>query len=630
MSSDRSQKDLESPRQPLERVVFGPFVLDSANLRLLRDGQPVPLTPKAFETLQLLLAVPGQLVTREQFLDTVWCDTAVEDGNLTGTIWMVRRALGEHEGWIQTVPRRGYMFTGPVEPPVPAAEPEPPRVLAPERTAPAHRLAAVAALLLATVLGGAAAVWFLAGRPASVTSGNAIHSIAVLPFRVLSSSPDEAYFADGMTDAVITDLASIAALRVVSHQSVRRFRNSDQPVAAIARELGVDAIVQGVVGRTGTRLRLTAQLVDPSSETHLWAATFDRDLGDVLAVQGELASAVAGAIQVRVSDPERSALAARRAVDPVVYDAYLRGRFFFAQRTEASLAKSRASYQRAIDVDRTFAPAYAGLAMAYSVSGFFGYLPPAEALAGLRQAATRALEIDPQQIDATVALASASLNHDWDWSGTLRAYDAIFTRSPNHAQARLWYGMTLSAVGRMDEALAERSRALAIEPLSLRFNTSVADTLVSMHRYDEAIARYRRTLELDAGFPSARLGLGIALLRTGQWDEAVVLIERADRDASDLRSRATLGHAYGAIGRRPEALAILSELLGHEGYVSPVYPAFVAAGLGDRDAAFADLERAYRDRSPLLIGLKFEPLFDPLRLDPRFVDLMRRMNLPAP
>jgi TolB-like protein len=317
-----------------------------------------------------------------------------------------------------------------------------------------------------------------------------VEALAVLPFRSLSADAEQAYFAEGVTDAVITDLASIAALRVVSHQSVRRYRASEQPLSDIARELGVDAIVQGAVGRTGRHIRLTAQLIDARTDEHLWTATYERNLDDVLTLQGELAAEVAGAIRVRVSSPERTALATRRAVDPDAYDEYLRGRYLFAQRSERSLNRSTEAFLRATDRDPTFAPAYAGLAMAYSVLGFYGYLPPADASSALRATANRALELDPGLVDAEVALASVMLNHDWDWAATERAYDRIFARSPNHAQARLWYGLMLGIIGRPEDALVERSRALALEPLSLRFNTSVADTLTSMHRYDEAIARY--------------------------------------------------------------------------------------------------------------------------------------------
>ena len=628
MSSERPQKDLEISSASPEVQSFGPFELDRPNMRLLRDGAPIALTPKAFEALALLLATPGQLVTREHFLKALWPDTTVEDGNLTSTIWMVRKALGDHEGWIQTVPKRGYRFAGPT-----STRPASPEARTGDQARPAASTWRIwpATLVALAIVGALILARSSNARPPSAGAAP-IRALAVLPFRSLSAESEQAFFAEGMTDAVITDLASISALRVVSHQSVRRYRDSDRPLADIARELGADAIVEGSVGRTGSRVRLMAQLIDARADQHLWAATYDRPADDVQALQGELASAVAGAIRVHVSEPERTALAGRRAVDPDVYDDYLRGRYFFAQRSERALARSREHFRRAIERDATFAPAWAGLALAYGPSGFFGYVPPAEGARQMRAAAERALQLDPTLVDAQVALANALTVYDHDWQGAERAYTRIFERQPDHAQARLWYGMMLGHQGRLAEALAERQRALSLDPLSLRFNTSVADTLTAMHRYEEAIARYRKTLELDPGFAPAHLGLGVALLGSGRGEDAVKAIEEGDRRSSDARSRATLGHAYGRVGRVADAHAILDELRtrARQAYLSPVYFAFVHAGLGDRDAAFAALEDAFDDRSPMLNSVNSEPLFDPLRADRRLAGLLRRLNLPVP
>jgi TolB-like protein/DNA-binding winged helix-turn-helix (wHTH) protein/tetratricopeptide (TPR) repeat protein len=623
MSSEAPQKNLKSSSRAAAVQSFGPFELDLPNARLLRDGAPVALTPRAFEALVLLTSCPGQLVTREQFLSALWPDTIVEDGNLTSTIWMVRRALGEHEGWIQTVPKRGYRFVAEID----RAPTGAPVAGARSRRAPRQYGRAAIVIALAAIGIVATSRAWLEFR--QVTAAGPMHAIAVLPFRSLSADADQAYFADGMTDAIITELAGIEALRVVPHQSVRRYGASDRPLADIARELKVDAIVEGSVGRMDRRIRLTVQLTDARSEQHLWAATYDRELDDVLALQGELAAAVASAVHVRVSGAERSVLGARRTVDPDAYDAYLRGRYFFAQRSERALARSREHFRRAIERDATFAPAWAGLALAYGPSGFFGYVPPAEGSEQQRGAAKRALQLDPTLVDAEVALANVLTLYDRDWKGAERAYRRILERHPDHAQARLWYGMMLGQLGRLEDALAERLRALAQDPLSLRFNTSVADTLTALHRYDEAIARYRRTLELEQDFAPAQIGLGVALLRSGHHDEAVTTLEDANRVADDARSQATLGHAYGTVGRAAEARAIL-DALGERArgqYLSPVYLAFVYAGSGDRDAAFAELEKAFEDRSPLLVSANSEPLFDPLRSDPRFADLLRRLQL---
>ena len=332
-----------------------------------------------------------------------------------------------------------------------------------------------------------------------------------------------------------------------------------------------------------------------------------------------------------MSEPERSALAERRTVDPDAYDDYLRGRYFFAQRSERALALSRQHFRRAIERDATFAPAWAGLALAYGPSAFFGYVTPGEGASEQRAAAERALQLDPTLVDAQVALANGLTLFDHDWQGSEQAFQRIFERHPDHAQARLWYGMMLGHQGRLEDALAERRRALSLDPLSLRYNTSVADTLTAMHRYEEAITRYRRTLELQPDFAPARLGLGVALLGSGEPDEAVRAIEEADRQSSDVRSRATLAYAYGQAGRAADARVILDELRerGRHTYLSPVYLAIVHAGLGDRDGAFAALDAAIGDRSPMVNSVNSEPLFDPLRADPRLPALLRRLGLRA-
>jgi TolB-like protein/DNA-binding winged helix-turn-helix (wHTH) protein len=612
---------------------FDAFRIDVRRHQLLRHGEVVAIKPKALETLLVLVEHHGRLVSKDALMSWLWPDTAVEEANLTQNVFVARKALGEAPGeqrFIATVARQGYRFVADVaevlETEAPATMPT--RAAIDDRGPRSWRgVAAIAAGLVGLLL-SALVLWNRA--PASDTIAP-IRAMAVLPFRNLSSDAEQAYFVDGMTDAVIADLASVSALRVASHQSVRRYAASALPLADIARQLRVDAIVEGSVSRAGRRIRLTVQVIDARTDQHLWAATYDRELDDVLTLQAEVAGAVAGAVRAIVSEPERAALAARRTVDPEAYDAYLRGRYFFAQRSEVALRRSIEHYRRAIDRDPSFAPAHAGLALAYVPMGFFGFIPAAEGSRHLRAAAERARQLDPTLVDADVALAAATVVYDWDWPAAERAYGRILERRPDHAQARLWYGFMLGQIGRLDKALVEREQALAAEPLSLQFNTSVADTLMLLGRNDEAIARYRRTLELAHDFAGAHQGLGLALLRSGKNDEAVRELEAAVRTSDDLRSTAALGYAYGRVGRTAEARGILEQLARRmpDRYLSPIYPAFVHAGLGDRDAAFDRLDAAFLDRSPLLIGAKVDPLLDPLRDDPRFTDLLKRMNLPV-
>jgi TolB-like protein/thioredoxin-like negative regulator of GroEL len=455
----------------------------------------------------------------------------------------------------------------------------------------------------------------------------------VLPFRNLSGTAEQQYFADGMTEAVITDLAAVSSLRVVSRQSVERYRDSRTPMPEIGRELAADAVVQGSVARSEGRIRLNVQLVHAASDTNLWTASYDRAQGNVLALQGELARAVANAVSAEVRNEESASFAKRRQVDPEAYDLYLRGRHFWQLRTREALQRSVEYYQRAITRDPMFAPAFAGLALTFEPMAALGYVPPQDAAARVRAAVEKALALDPGLIDARVAHAAAVVLFDWDWEAGEREWKRILQRQPNHPTARVWYGFLLERTGRLNEALAERERAVREEPLSLANNSMLAETLAAMGRHHEAIDRFLRTLELDREFFFARWGLGWEYMESGQLGRGLGELEAVAADnPGDARIIAGLGHAYGRAGRRQDALGILLSLQERAAreYVPPHYLAQVYAGIGDNDAAFSALERSFAERNPNMVSIRIDTRLAPLRTDPRFERLVRRMNLPWP
>ena len=501
---------------------------------------------------------------------------------------------------------------------------------------------ASSAVAAGAVAGGAAAGDSPGGRATAIyvgetrgisppTPGRArIGSIAVLPLENLSGDPEQEYFADGMTEALITNLAQIRALRVVSRTSAMQFKGVRKPLPEIARALNVDAVVEGSVARSGDRVRIAAQLIEAAGDTHLWARSYERDLRDVLALQGEVARAIAEEIQVELSREERDRLAPSRRVDPEAYEAYLRGKHHWNRRTEDEILKGIEYFNLAIAKDPLYARAHAGLARAYDTMGTYSFLPPAEAFAQAATAAARALEIDPSLAEAHTALGGVQMTYQWDWTGAERLLRRGIELDPSFADGYHWYSDFLLAMGRFEEAIASIRTAHSLEPLSLTINMSVGSCLFYARRYDEAIAQQRRTLELDPTFTPALRSLGGAYEQKGMYDDAIEAYRKAGALARlDLSAAGLLAHAYAVSGRKDEARRMVGELLEHakSRYVAPFLLAAIHVGLGDADKAFEYLEHAYRERDRGMVWIKVSPRFDPVRHDPRFSDLLRRMRL---
>jgi len=485
--------------------------------------------------------------------------------------------------------------------------------------------AAAADLLLET--GGAAAA-----RSSPATGGSvarSIASLAVLPLTNLSGDSEQEFFADGMTEELILSLAKLQALRVVSRTSVMQFKGGRAAVPEIARALGVDAIVEGSVIRVGDRVRITAQLIDARDDRHLWAQSYERSLEDVLALQSEVARAIAEEIRVQVLPVEKARLGRATRVDPAAYEQYLRGRFHWNRRTEEGARKALECFERSIALDPGYAPAYAGLADAYDTMGNYDYLPPHEAFPRADEAVTRALALDDTLAEAHVSLASLRFNARWDWEGALVSFRRALALDPKSAAAHHWFADLLSAVGRVDEAIAEAKEARWIDPLNLIVNTGYGLHLFYARRYEEAIEAQERTLELDPSFVPALRSLGGALEQAGRHDDAIATYESALALPGELSAKGLLAHAYAVSGRKERARELLAELTAASGsrYVAPYSLAAIRVGLGEHDAALELLDRAWRGHDRGMAWLKVSPRFDPLRGHPSFQEILRRLRL---
>jgi serine/threonine-protein kinase len=457
-----------------------------------------------------------------------------------------------------------------------------------------------------------------------------IESLAVLPLENLSADPAQEFFADGMTEALIATLAQIGALRVISRTSAMQYKGVRKPLPEIARALNVDAIVEGSVLRSGERVRITAQLIEAAADRHLWAHSYERAVDDVLALQSEVAQAIAEEIRVKLTPVEQARLAGARAVSPRAYEAYLRGRHRWNRRTQGELHKGIEHFNEAIAHDPTYAPAYAGLADSYNILADLNALPPLEAASRARAAVSRALELDPQLAEAHTSLGFIRQFFDWDWAGSERAYQQALALNPNYATAHQWHSMLLTRDARFDEALAEALHAQELDPLAFIIGTTVADVLFFWRRYDEAIAQLRRALAMEPGFVPAHSDMGRALAQMGRYEEAIEEFTIGARlGGADPRAHGGLGHAFALAGRREEARSVLARLEERAARLeaSSFAIAVIYVALGEIDRAFAWLDRACREHDRALVWLKVHPRLDALRGDPRFDELLHRTGM---
>jgi TolB-like protein/DNA-binding winged helix-turn-helix (wHTH) protein/Flp pilus assembly protein TadD len=633
--------------QPFRRFKFGGFEVDLRTGELTKLGKRVRLQEQPFQLLALLLEKPGQLVIREDLRERLWPKTIVDfDHGLNKAISKIREALGdsaENPRFIETVASRGYRFLADVavvqdgHPETAAGDlagreaaglPRPIDASASARWS-AHafgwRLSGgLTALALAVFLS-----WFFYSWRHPLST---IHSLAVLPLENLSNDASQDYFADGMTDELINHLGQISAIRVISRTSAMTYKNARKPLAEIARELNVDAVVEGSVLRSGERVRIDAQLIQVPADKQIWAESYEGDFRDTLALQSQVARSVAEQIRATLNRQEQVALAKSKTVNPMAYEAYLKGRYFWNKRTGDGLRTAIQYFNRAIEADATYAEAYSGLADSYALSGDweYGVLSPQDAFRKATEAATKALALDDSLGEAHTSLAFALDLYGWDWQAAETEYKLAIKLSPGYATAHLWYAWHLILMGRNTEGLFELGKAESLDPLSLIISADMADALCIAHLFDEAVQQSNKTLQMDPNFAIGHYELGQALEQKHMHDEAVAEFQKAIEISGHSGAfDSNLAYVYAVLGRKEEAVKIAEDLEAHrdQNPSAQANIALIYVGLGDQDQAMVWLNKGYEARFNPSILLR--PGFDPLRSDARFKELLHRVGLPG-
>jgi TolB-like protein/DNA-binding winged helix-turn-helix (wHTH) protein/Flp pilus assembly protein TadD len=632
-------------------VRFGIFEADLQTGELRKRGVRVRLQEQPFQVLAMLLARPGELVTREELRGRLWtADTFVDfDHGLNKAINKIRGALGdsaESPRFVETVARRGYRFIADVAvvdleaaPPEtrapstggapPTADDREPPVSSEPTTAPNRlgwrrtlTITGCGLTLASLILIG----WLFQSRGESPM----IRSVAVLPLENLSGDASQEYFADGMTDQLIATLGQISALRVISRTSVMGYKGARKPLPQIARELNVDAVIEGSIMRSGGQMRITAQLIEASVDKHLWAQSYDGEMRDALALQSRVARAIAEEIRINVKPKEQAALKNVKAVNPDAYEAYLKGRYFWNKRTADSLKKAKEYFEEAVAKAPDYAQAYSGLADTYALLGDweYGVLASKEALPSAKAAAIKALDLDNTLGEAHTSLAFALSSFDWDWASAEKEFRRAIDLNPGYATAHHWYAWHLSLLGRDREAIAEMKEARSRDPLSLIINAELAELLLIARLYDESVQQSRKTIEMDPDFALAHNQLAEAYLQKHRRDDAITEFKKAVQlsEGSPICT-ANLARAYAASGRSSDAAPLLADLKKRSSaaYSNAAEIALVYAALGEKTQAMTWLERGYTERFNPSVLLR--PGFDSLREDRRFRDLVGRVGL---
>jgi TolB-like protein/DNA-binding winged helix-turn-helix (wHTH) protein/tetratricopeptide (TPR) repeat protein len=637
--------------QPSRRLRFDEFEIDLRSAELWVRGNRTRLQDQPFQVLRALLERRGEIVTRDELKQTLWpADTFVDfDDGLNTAVRKIRDALGdsaEEPRYIETIPRRGYRFVGqladvapailpsPVEEPKGSAEPEKTNVAASSPAAAVNQKTVFSRrrrvlLAVVAVLAVVSVALVLYRGSAKGPKQPPVRSLAVLPLKNLSGDPTQEYLADGMTEALIGRLAGIHNLRVISRTSVTRFKDTHLSVPEIAGTLGVDAIVEGSVIREGDRIRVHAQLIRGATDEHFWSEAYDRELRDVLSLQSEVAQSIARKIEVTVTGEEHARLSSAHAIGPEAYEAYSKGRYYWNKRTADSMPKAALYFEQAISKDPGYAAAHSGLADCNSGLAWHGFVAPADSLPKAYAAAQKAAEIDPQSAEAHASLALV-LDHKWDWAGAEVEFKRALELNPQYANAHHWYGDYLSIQGRHDEALVEAKRALELDPLNLMIGTWVGLRYYLARKYDGAMEQSRNTVDLDPNFAAAHLILGESYVQQGKHKEGVNELQHAaSLSGGSPLYTAQIGVSLALAGEKKEALRVIRELRGisTKRYVSPYGIAQIYAALNDKEQTYKWLETAYRDRAVWMSYLAVDPVFDSIRSEARFRDLLHRVGL---
>lgn len=624
-----------------EAARFGRFELDSRTGELRKDGIRLRLQGQPIEVLAILLEQPGELVTREQLRARLWdSDTFVDfEHGLNAAVNKLRVALNdsaEQPAYIETIPRRGYRFIGPIDQPEPLAI----RTDAPAKPVTTRRVASpilawLAGLVaLALIVGwGAGMRWGRSLPPGPGDSGARV-MLAVLPFENYSGDPDQDYFSDGLTEEMISELGQLDSPRlgVIARTSVMGYKQKPRTISQIRRDLAVEYVLEGSVRRAGDRVRISAQFIRASDETHLWARSYDRDVDDVLPLQTEIARAITAEIQPLLPRPVGTKQTAIKRIGAEAYEAVSKGRYLLERRTADAIRNAEQHFQRAIALEPTYALAYVGLADSHMLAITYADAPANAAMTQARSAVTKALALDEQLPAAHAWMGMIMTEYDWDWEGAERKFRRAIELNPSFAYAHKLYAEHLSYVGRFEEAIAEARLARQLDPLSVVANSLVGLILYRAQRYHEALEALKRALELDPNHPMAYLPQGLALSMLERHDEAISALEKgAAASGHSSEMIAQLAWANGRAGRTERARDLLRTLQARSKtqHVSPFFPALAHAGLGEWATAIDLLNAAYREREWFLCVLKTDPAFEPVRNDARFQDLVRRLNLPS-
>jgi TolB-like protein len=589
---------MSGPLPNMRVLRFESFELDLRAEELRKRGVKLRLRGQPLKILATLLTRAGDLVTREELRAEIWpADTFVDfDHSLHNAIARLRVVLGdsaEKPRFIETIPRRGYRFIGRLE----TAQPED------------------------------AIIPIAENRTIDVRN---IRAIAVLPLEDLSGDTGHEYFGDSMTEAFINSLTKIKVLRVISRTSAMQYKGASKSLPQIARELNVDAVIEGSVLRSGERVRITVRLIHADSDQHLWAETYERDFLDILALQSEISRQVANEVRIILTPEENARLASVQQVNREAHEFYLKARYYWNKRSEESMKKALSYFHRAIDSDPTHAQGYAGLADCYHTLGYYNVLSPVEAYPKSKAAALRALELDPSLAEPHASLGVVNRDFEWNWAAAEAEFQRAIELNPGYVEAYHWRATLFGMLGWKERALEGKKLALTMDPLSVVIRTDLARMLYFFRDYDRSLQEFRAALDMDPNFASAHLWLGHVYEQKGLFDEALAELKEGLRLSGDSAfALAKMGHGYALAGLREDAHAVLNKLraLSTQRHISPYDVAIIYAGLGEVDQAFSRLEAAYEQRSLWLGYLKVEPQMDILRSDSRFSSLLSRLGL---
>jgi TolB-like protein/DNA-binding winged helix-turn-helix (wHTH) protein len=633
---------------------FDDFRLDPQSRVLRRDGTAVPMTPKAFDVLFLLIQNAGRIVTKDELMKAVWPDCFVEESNLTQTIFMVRKALDEtaDRRYILTVQGQGYRFLVPVteadrnRPEIEAPEAVPDAISVPETRLDSHERSArhwrapvIASVAGALVLILAYAIWpWRSGHGLDAQAGRIM--LAVLPFENFTGDAGQEYFSDGLTEEMISQIGNLdpSHLGVIARTSVMHYKHSPESIPEVGKDLGVQYVIEGSVRRDSERVRITVPLIHVKDQSRLWARQYDRDLGHLLELQSEIAREVGNEIEFSLSG-RRPIETAREAAAHVpgaksgtnsyeAFDLYLKGRYFWNKRTPEGFRQAADYFQQSIDRDPKYGRAYAGLADTFALMSTWYMGPQNELMPKARSAALRALELDESLAEAHASLALIKENYDYDWPGAEKEFRLAIQLDPQYATAHQWYAEFPSWQGRFEEAIAESERARQLDPLSLIIASDYAAILYNSRQYDSALKQCRSVLDLDPNYDRAEGMMIPSYLQLGRYSEALEAINReADRGGPWLLAwRAAV---YSRSGQAEEAREVLTKLEQSAGSRTNGTATLLIAysGTGQKERVIELLQRAYSEHSNAVVQIKVDPMYDPIRGDPRFEDLLRRVGL---